>query len=57
VSAAASFAVDPAALAGALLLMGLGGSVTHCIGMCGPFVVAQAGAVAAARAGKGPAII
>jgi sulfite exporter TauE/SafE len=57
VSAVASFAVDPAALAGALLLMGLGGSVTHCIGMCGPFVVAQAGAVAAARAGKGPGML
>ncbi|MBN2752832.1 MAG: sulfite exporter TauE/SafE family protein, partial [Rhodospirillaceae bacterium] len=26
----------------ALFLTGLLGSVTHCVGMCGPFVVAQA---------------
>ncbi|MDW8443402.1 MAG: sulfite exporter TauE/SafE family protein [Acetobacteraceae bacterium] len=29
------------ALAGALLLAGLVGSATHCVGMCGPFVAAQ----------------
>jgi len=57
VSALATVAADTATLAGALLLMGLGGSATHCIGMCGPFVVAQAGAVAAARAGKGPGML
>ena len=56
-SALATVAADTATLAGALLLMGLGGSATHCIGMCGPFVVAQAGAVAAARAGKGPGML
>ena len=43
---------DPATLVLALFLMGLGGSATHCVGMCGPFVVAQAGAVLAARAGE-----
>jgi len=32
---------DMAALMGAMLLAGLAGSVTHCAGMCGPFVVAQ----------------
>ncbi|MBM3630274.1 MAG: hypothetical protein FJX21_21000 [Alphaproteobacteria bacterium] len=31
------------AIAFALFLIGLGGSATHCVGMCGPFVVAQAG--------------
>ena len=29
---------------GALFLAGLLGSVSHCVGMCGPFVLAQAGA-------------
>ncbi|MFQ5845606.1 MAG: sulfite exporter TauE/SafE family protein [Planctomycetota bacterium] len=29
------------ALLGALLLAGLVGGVTHCAGMCGPFVLAQ----------------
>ncbi|MBL8704808.1 MAG: sulfite exporter TauE/SafE family protein [Rhodospirillales bacterium] len=29
---------------GALLLAGLLGSVSHCVGMCGPFVLAQVGA-------------
>lgn len=45
----------PAGMALALLLMGLGGSATHCVGMCGPFVVAQAGAVAGVRAMEGAA--
>ena len=31
------------ALAGALFLAGLAGGLTHCAGMCGPFVLAQAG--------------
>jgi hypothetical protein len=30
-----------AALLGAMLLAGLAGGVTHCAGMCGPFVIAQ----------------
>jgi len=29
------------ALSGAMLLAGLAGGVTHCAGMCGPFVIAQ----------------
>ncbi|MBI0537498.1 sulfite exporter TauE/SafE family protein [Roseomonas sp. KE2513] len=33
---------DMVALMGAMLLAGLAGSVTHCAGMCGPFVIAQA---------------
>ncbi|TPG57680.1 sulfite exporter TauE/SafE family protein [Roseomonas nepalensis] len=32
---------DMAALMAAMLLAGLAGSVTHCAGMCGPFVIAQ----------------
>ncbi|MFM8990546.1 MAG: sulfite exporter TauE/SafE family protein [Alphaproteobacteria bacterium] len=48
---------DPLAIAFALLLMGLGGSATHCVGMCGPFVVAQAGAVAGARAVEGNRVL
>lgn len=32
---------DLATLLVALLLMGLAGSFTHCVGMCGPFVIAQ----------------
>lgn len=31
------------AMAGALFLAGLAGGVTHCAGMCAPFVLAQAG--------------
>jgi sulfite exporter TauE/SafE len=31
----------PLALVLALFLAGLAGSVTHCVGMCGPFVIAQ----------------
>jgi sulfite exporter TauE/SafE len=34
------------ALMGALFLAGLAGGATHCAGMCAPFVLAQAGAVA-----------
>lgn len=37
------------AVAAALFLAGLAGGVTHCAGMCAPFVLAQAGA----RAGRG----
>ncbi|MFQ3621996.1 MAG: sulfite exporter TauE/SafE family protein [Acetobacteraceae bacterium] len=37
------------ALAAALFLAGLVGSATHCVGMCGPFVVAQVTAGLAAR--------
>jgi sulfite exporter TauE/SafE len=33
-----------AGLALALFLTGLAGSFTHCVGMCGPFVIAQVGA-------------
>ena len=36
------------ALMGALFLAGLAGGVSHCAAMCGPFVLAQAGAVASA---------
>jgi len=32
---------DMAALMGAMLMAGLAGSITHCAGMCGPFVIAQ----------------
>lgn len=38
-----------AALAGALFLAGLAGGVTHCAGMCGPFVIAQVTSGLAAR--------
>ncbi len=41
-----------ASLAVAMLLAGLAGGVTHCAGMCAPFVLAQAGA-AAGRGGGG----
>ena len=57
---------DPAALTaggglpmlmGAMLVAGLAGGVTHCAGMCAPFVLAQgaarAGMGGAARAGMG----
>jgi sulfite exporter TauE/SafE len=41
-----AFAIDPAWISqygviGALFLLGLAGSLTHCIGMCGPFVLGQ----------------
>lgn len=39
------------ALMGTLFLAGLAGSMTHCAVMCGPFVLAQAGANAAAGGG------
>ncbi len=41
------------ALMGALFLAGLAGGVSHCAAMCGPFVLAQAGAVAST---SGPAL-
>ncbi len=41
------------AVAGALFLAGLAGGLTHCAGMCAPFVVAQAGAVADRAAAGG----
>ncbi len=41
------------ALLGALFLAGLAGGATHCAGMCGPFVLAQAAAGAEAMAGGG----
>lgn len=41
------------ALMGALFLAGLAGGVTHCAGMCGPFVLAQAGARADATLSGG----
>lgn len=39
------------ALAAALFLAGLAGSATHCVGMCGPFVLGQVTAGLAARPG------
>jgi sulfite exporter TauE/SafE len=42
----------PAVMA-ALFLAGLAGGATHCAGMCGPFVLAQAAAVADRAAGGG----
>jgi sulfite exporter TauE/SafE len=42
----------PAVLA-ALFLAGLAGGLTHCAGMCAPFVLAQAGALADRSAGGG----
>lgn len=42
----------PAVMA-ALFLAGLAGGATHCAGMCGPFVLAQAAAVAGRAAGGG----
>jgi len=42
-----------AAMAGALFLAGLAGGATHCAGMCGPFVIAQATATADRAAGGG----
>lgn len=56
-------AIGPAgvpAVAGALFLAGLAGGVTHCAGMCAPFVLAQAGAAAgrtAARGGGGDGVL
>lgn len=41
------------ALAGALFLAGLAGGLTHCAGMCAPFVLAQAAATADRAAGGG----
>lgn len=41
------------AVALALFLAGLAGGVTHCAGMCAPFVLAQAGALADRGAGGG----
>ena len=41
------------AVAAALFLAGLAGGVTHCAGMCAPFVLAQAGARADRGAGGG----
>jgi sulfite exporter TauE/SafE len=41
------------AVALALFLAGLAGGVTHCAGMCAPFVLAQAGALADRSAGSG----
>jgi sulfite exporter TauE/SafE len=41
------------AVALALFLAGLAGGVTHCAGMCAPFVLAQAGALADRSAGAG----
>ncbi len=40
-----------AALLGTLFLAGLAGGVTHCAGMCGPFVLAQSSALADRTAG------
>jgi uncharacterized protein len=37
----AQIAGQPAGLPGSLFLAGLGGSLVHCIGMCGPFVLGQ----------------
>lgn len=37
-------AFDAIGLPGALLIAGLVGGLTHCVGMCGPFVLAQVGA-------------
>jgi sulfite exporter TauE/SafE len=41
------------AVALALFLAGLAGGLTHCAGMCAPFVLAQAGATAERHAGQG----
>ncbi|WP_270938003.1 urease accessory protein UreH domain-containing protein, partial [Falsiroseomonas oryzae] len=41
------------AVALALFLAGLAGGATHCAGMCAPFVLAQAGALADRNAGGG----
>jgi sulfite exporter TauE/SafE len=46
-------AATPAALPGTLLLAGLAGSLIHCAGMCGPFVLGQVMADAE-RPGNGP---
>ncbi|GGG43676.1 membrane protein [Caldovatus sediminis] len=42
-----------AAMAGALFLAGLAGGATHCVGMCAPFVLAQAAATADRAASGG----
>lgn len=44
---------DLPALVLALFLMGLAGSFTHCVGMCGPFVIAQVTAGLEARGAAG----
>ncbi|WP_051212297.1 urease accessory protein UreH domain-containing protein [Rubritepida flocculans] len=41
------------ALMGALFLAGLAGGLTHCLGMCGPFVLAQTAAIAPDALGGG----
>lgn len=41
------------AVTAALFLAGLAGGLTHCVGMCAPFVLAQAGALADRNAGGG----
>jgi sulfite exporter TauE/SafE len=37
----AQVAAQPAGLPGSLFLAGLAGSLVHCVGMCGPFVLGQ----------------
>ena len=37
----AQVAAQPAGLPGALFFAGLAGSLVHCVGMCGPFVLGQ----------------
>ena len=37
----ANFGAQPGGLAASLFLAGLAGSLVHCIGMCGPFVLGQ----------------
>lgn len=44
----AQVAAQPAGLPGSLFLAGLAGSLVHCVGMCGPFVLGQVMADAAA---------
>jgi sulfite exporter TauE/SafE len=44
----AQFGAAPAGLAVSLFLAGLAGSTVHCVGMCGPFVLGQVAADAAA---------
>jgi len=40
-AAAANIARSPASLPLSLFLVGLAGSLSHCVGMCGPFVLGQ----------------
>jgi len=55
-SGLADFVMSPLGLPAGLFLAGLGGSVLHCAGMCGPFVLGQvmadAGVATAARYGE-----